>query len=231
MKHNLAILIILIFAVSCNSCSEKMTTNSIIGDWQGFTNFHVGGEHYEKMYLFRDFRIMQDSLYEINYPTSFGSKYKFNMSKDSIFIELDGSSLAYKWSVSDSILTLTSEADTTEYFRSRFNESYFNKIESDRFNTLILEKYIWRFDYPTTSQIGWKNIDTLIYDPLKSLNFKKTDYKLNSEGEIIIESDTLKILRFQKSHFITDSDKYLLQLQKTIASDTAILTYKTARIK
>ncbi len=240
MKYTRLFYLVLIITISCTEPSEQPYDQSdkddhpLIGDWEGFVNFHAGGDYFEMMYLLRDFRITKDSIYEMKYPTSFTSKYAFNLNNDSILLIEDDKTINYQWFIKDSILTLITsnsevhpQRDTTTYFRSKFQESYFKKIINLKINTEVLERFSWNFDYEGTLHTGWKNMDTMIYNPPKVMNFSENNYKLNQDSEIICELDTFTIIRFHKWFFMSDIDTYFLQLEKIIEKDTVILTYRT----
>ncbi len=234
MRNKFIYFIVSLLIVSCSDSSEKLSDQPVnndhplIGDWQGFD------DHYEMIYLMRDFRITEDSIYEMKYPTSYTRGYRLNLKNDSISRVLDDVTINYQWSISDSVLTLITansevpaEFDTTTYLRSEFQDSHFMDLVNHGMNTEILERFNWKFNYQFTSQYGWKNMDTLIYKPHKILDFHEGNYKLNEGSEIIFGLDTFRVVRFQKSHFMSDTNIYLLQFEKTIEGDTALFTYET----
>jgi hypothetical protein len=226
-----------ISAILCvSSCGSNPDTNDhqnesrLIGDWYGHELFWSKGENSGNGYLGWDYRITDDSIYVIDYPTRIISSHKLQFNGDSIkFTQYEFES-CYKWTVKDSILILsgvsyygnTSQKDSMTFKQCKFESEIISELSLHGFNTKILELGVWKFDEENTKKYRWKEYDTSFYQPPKTLQFKRDQNYFLSLNNVVHGQDTFKIAYMSKDRAV---EYYWLELEKIIGQDTIKLSY------
>lgn len=213
-----------------NIVSTDEDINLLQGDWQGYMYYWQSDTLSGEGELDWDYIIDSDSVLIFDFPTEFVRSSSYNLMDDTIYFANKKIENAYKWTVKDSFLILTSSYkyqsqtgyDSMVFIKANFPESLVLELKSTKFKLDILENNSWIFDISNTQNYGWKAYDTAIYNPPKEIKLSKNSYVINNKDELIYNLDTFKISSLNDRF---NSNSYSLNLKKVINLDTIILYY------
>ena len=194
MRNYLYIFLLLSFGCSSNKAEHK-DESSIIGSWQGYEYLEITNSDTIATLLAMDFIITKDSIHYFNYPyyykRTLAYKHTGGILKSKLFdvgeITVD---------VSDSILTLKNKkiGNTLKFRKAKFDDLIIQELNEIGFNFKTLIHRKWFFWEEGTKQYLWKEYDTTIYDPIRTLDlqfFQKND--ITQFKTISYRNDTFKI--------------------------------------
>lgn len=234
---NPIILTLFLFFISCseNATKDDKSSNPILGNWEGFEIYRGNStDSLEfKGYFTSDLIIRTDTIYRIDYPTKLSSKFTYYFQDDSIIFKENNDEIKYKWTLSDSLMSLVkleqnSILEKRTYRKRKFNNSIVDNLIENYINEELLHSLFWKFDYPSTKRFGWEDIDTNVFAPPTDTYFSSSG-QLKYDSLIISELDTFKYVHFQKLGFM-DNKNFLLQIEKKIKDQKVIFNYTSVEI-
>jgi hypothetical protein len=223
MRNYLYIFILLSFGCSSNKAEDKKEP-LIIGSWQGFENLNITNLDTITTVLKMDFIITKDSIHFLNYPYYFNRTVAYRQTEGILKSDLFGSD-EITIDVSDSILILKNKklGLILKYKKAKFDDLIIQELTEIgfNFNTLIQAK--WFFWEQGTKQYLWKEYDTTIYNPIRTLDlqsFQKND--ITQYKTIIYRNDSFKINRINEELLSLELIKDTLRINLDYMDSTTL---------